>query len=156
MLHRDACSKIEMKRVIICIVQLLVGSLGYMKYVCCYRHNFFNKASLIASTRSFAETGLTSGDRLEINSRIIDDSGGIQVANLQQDLSNVKAVRYFINLTNGIEALAVLLKQGVPMENINVSSNAPPVPHFAKPSVLLKFSLQQTLKSQYHYIGVWY
>lgn len=93
---------------------------------------------------------------MEINSRIIDDSGGIQVANLQQDLSNVKAVRYFINLTNGIEALAVLLKQGVPMENINVSSNAPPVPHFAKPRVLLKFSLQQTLKSRYHYIGVRY
>ena len=115
-----------MKRVIICIVQLLIGNLGYMKYVYCYRHHFLNKAS----TRSFAETGLTPGDRLEINSRAIDDFSSIQVANLQQDLSNVKAVRYFINLTNGIEALAVLLKQGIPMENINVSCDVPPVPHF--------------------------
>ena len=119
-----------MKRVIICIVQLLLGNLGYIKYVYCYRHHFLNKASLIASIRSFAETGLTPGDRLEINSRAIDDFGSIQVANLQQDLSNVKAVRYFINLTNGIEALAVLLKQGIPMEKINVSCNVPPVPHF--------------------------
>jgi hypothetical protein len=39
-----------------------------------------------------------------------------------ESLSNVKAVRYFVNLTNGIEAVAVLLKQGVPMEHINVSS----------------------------------
>ena len=38
-------------------------------------------------------------------------------------LSNVKAVRYFINLTNGIEAVAPLLEQGVPMEHINVRSS---------------------------------
>lgn len=36
------------------------------------------------------------------------------------EMSAVKAVRYFINLTNGIEAVSVLLKQGVPMEHINV------------------------------------
>lgn len=36
------------------------------------------------------------------------------------ELSNVNAVRYFINLTNGIEAVGTLLKQGVPMEHINV------------------------------------
>lgn len=72
----------------------------------------------------------------------IDESGSSQVANLQQDLSNVKAVRYFINLTNGIEALEVLLKQGIPIENINVSCNAPHVAH-----LLQNFSLQQSLKS---------
>lgn len=38
-----------------------------------------------------------------------------------EGLSKVKAVRYFINLTNGIEIIPVLLKQGVPMEHINVS-----------------------------------
>mmetsp|Transcript_5119 Transcript_5119/g.5253 ORF Transcript_5119/g.5253 Transcript_5119/m.5253 type:complete len:325 (-) Transcript_5119:61-1035(-) len=37
----------------------------------------------------------------------------------QDGLSTTKAVRYFINLTNGIEAVSMLLKQGVPMEHIN-------------------------------------
>jgi hypothetical protein len=40
-----------------------------------------------------------------------------------EGLSKVKAVRYFINLTNGIEIIPALLKQGVPMEHINVSDN---------------------------------
>lgn len=79
---------------------------------------------------------------MEIIPNLIDESGSSQVANLQKDLSNVKAVRYFINLTNGIEALAVLLKQGIPIENINVSCNSPPVAH-----LLQNFSLQQSLKS---------
>lgn len=41
-----------------------------------------------------------------------------------EGLSKVKAVRYFINLTNGIEIIPTLLKQGVPMEHINVSLSA--------------------------------
>ena len=97
-----------------------------MKYVDCYRHHPPSRANLIASSRSFAESGKISGDRQEI-----DDSGSTQFANSQQDISNVKAVRYFINLTNGIEALAVLLKQGIPMENINVGFNASLDQHFA-------------------------
>jgi hypothetical protein len=112
-----------------------------MKYVDCYRPHFLKRANVIALSRSFAEGNLISGEGMEIISKI-DESGSSQVANLQQDLSNVKAVRYFINLTNGIEALAVLLKQGIPIENINVSCNAPPVAHLSQ-----NFSLQQSVKS---------
>jgi hypothetical protein len=128
------------------VVQLIIGNLGCMKYVDCYRRHFLNKANLISASRSFAESNLISGKGMEIIQNVIDESGSSQVANLQQDLSNVKAVRYFINLTNGIEALAVLLKQGIPIENINVSCNAPPVTHCAR-SVLQNFSLQQSVKS---------
>jgi hypothetical protein len=130
-----------MRRFIFCVVQLIIGNLGYMKFVDCYRPHFLKKANLIASSRCFAEGNLISGEGMEIIPKI-DESGSSQVANLQQDLSNVKAVRYFINLTNGIEALAVLLRQGVPIENINVSCNAPPVAHS-----LQNFSFQQSLKS---------
>lgn len=129
-----------MRRLIFCAVQLIIGKLGCMKYVDCYRHHFLKKANLIASSRSFAESNLIFGQGTEIIRDENDESGSSQVANLQQDLSNVKAVRYFINLTNGIDALAVLLKQGIPIENINVSCNAPPLAHCAR-SLLQNFSL---------------
>ena len=46
----------------------------------------------------------------------------LNVESLNVELSNVNAVRYFINLTNGIEAVGTLLKQGIPIEHINVRS----------------------------------
>ena len=54
------------------------------------------------------------------NLSLVDVDSRISSGESSNEMSAVKAVRYFINLTNGIEAVSVLLKQGVPMEHINV------------------------------------
>ena len=62
----------------------------------------------------------SNADILDPNLGAASESGIAIKVDTESELSNVKAVRYFINLTNGIEAVAPLLKQGVPMEHINV------------------------------------
>ena len=68
---------------------------------------------------SYCRTPLLAASKDE-NLSLIDADNKINGGEISYEMSAVKAVRYFINLTNGIEAVSVLLKQGVPMEHINV------------------------------------
>ena len=65
----------------------------------------------------------SNGGKLASDEGTVSDNEIALRVDTVSELSNVKAVRYFINLTNGIEAVAPLLKQGVPMEHINVRSS---------------------------------
>ena len=90
----------------------------------CYlpQHQFRDSRSYTRALPLHRFLSLYCNDLNDIDSNLKMVSEDEIVPNIDPttELSNVKAVRYFINLTNGIEAVAPLLKQGVPMEHINV------------------------------------
>ena len=68
----------------------------------------------------FCLSCIDDSDVLPNQSVVASSELNLKVESSSGELSNVNAVRYFINLTNGIEAVGTLLKQGIPIEHIHV------------------------------------
>lgn len=68
----------------------------------------------------FCLSCIDDSDVIPNQSVVASSELNLKVESSSVELSNVNAVRYFINLTNGIEAVGTLLKQGIPIEHIHV------------------------------------
>lgn len=87
-------------------------------------HNLLLANSFISSKifnrKSVIQCLSNNNNNDDKNKLLLENNDKTDVTHSSQELSKTKAVRYFINLTNGIEAVRGLLLQGVPIEHINV------------------------------------